>query len=213
MKIRQLALLTAMAVAVPTATLSAQWGNSGAQIPAYREGYDRGLRAGEEDSRRNQSFNFTDESDYRSADAGYRSQYGNRDRYRDEFRRGYADGYRVSYSRGDARYDSRPGAGLPPWSNGRGRGNTPYGQPGVRTDLAFASGFNDGYEAGLDDGRDRRRENPIAESRYRNGDRGYQREYGSRDAYKIRYREAFKQGYARGYDDGRRSNGRSWWPW
>ena len=228
MKIRDLALMSAFALGVPSAALEArdQFGTSGIQYPAYREGYERGIRAGEEDGRRNESFEYTDESDYRRADQGYRSQYGTRDRYRDEFRRGYAEGYRIGYSRYNTRYDDRyedranpRGRGMPPWANGRGRGNAPYGNAPYgdygrydRNDLAFTSGYNDGYEAGLDDGRDRRRNDPIAEGRYRSADHGYQREYGSRDAYKIRYREAFKQGYQRGYDDGRRYGGRSWWP-
>jgi hypothetical protein len=225
MKLRHLALLAAVALAAPAAALDArvasaapdagdQWGAGGAQTFAYREGYDRGLRAGEEDSRRNQSFNFTDESDYRSADAGYRSQYGNRTLYRDEFRRGYAEGYRLGYSRYRGQYDNgrggwgRRGGVPPPWSNGRGAG--PYGA--YRSDLAFTTGYNDGYERGLDDGEDRRRNNPVAESRYRDGDHGYRREYGPREAYKIRYREGFLQGYQRGYQDGQRYSGRRWWP-
>jgi flagellar biosynthesis/type III secretory pathway protein FliH len=69
---------------------------------------------------------------------------------------------------------------------------------------AYEQGFNDGYEAGLDDGEDGRRFDPIAESRYRSGDRGYEREYGTREAYKIDYRNAFRQGYEAGYNDGRR---------
>jgi flagellar biosynthesis/type III secretory pathway protein FliH len=223
MKIRQLALLSALALAVPAAVpidAQAQWGG-GAQVPAYREGYDRGLRAGEEDSRRNQSFDFTDESDYRRADAGYRSQYGNRDRYRADFRRGYEEGYRAGYGRYgyDDRYDTGRRGATPPWSNGRGwargraRGDSPYGPYGAPgyNDLAFTTGYNDGYEAGLDDGRDRRRNDPIAEGRFRSADHGYRREYGTREAYKIRYRDAFRQGYERGYNDGRRNTGTRWW--
>jgi hypothetical protein len=236
MKIRHFALASTLALAAPAAALDArapdardQWGAGATQTIAYREGYDRGLRAGEEDRRRNQSFNFTDESDYRSANAGYRSQYGDRGRYREDFRRGYVEGYRVGYARDGAYADGRAGGwgrrggGPPPWANGRGavpygRGGVPYGRGGVpygqttRYDLAVATGYNDGYEAGLDDGRDRRRNNPVAESRYRNGDRGYRREYGAREVYKIRYREGFLQGYERGHQDGRRYSGRSWWP-
>lgn len=223
MKIRHLALMSALTLMAPTAIVGAsapaatapdQWGTGGAQGYAYREGYDRGLRAGEEDSRRNQSFNFTDESDYRNGDAGYRSQYGNRTLYRDDFRRGYSEGYRLGYSRyRDPSYDTGRGWGRrggvpPPWANGRGAG--PYGA--YRTDLAFTTGYNDGYERGLDDGEDRRRNNPVAESRYRDADHGYRREYGTREAYKIRYREGFLQGYQRGHQDGQRYNGRSWWP-
>src|SRR5215831_10161127 len=97
---RSLTLLAALAVAGTTTQLNAQ----GRAVPraqsqysqsfAYDEGYQRGLRAGQDDSRRGNPFNYTDERDYRSADAGYRSQYGSRDVYRDDFRVGYQAGYR-----------------------------------------------------------------------------------------------------------------------
>ena len=118
------------------------------------------------------------------------------------------------------RGDWRPGTGgPPPWANGRGRGR---GRGGYQTnDYAFQSGFTDGYEAGLDDGRDRRRFDPVGEGRYRSGDRGYRGDYGTRDAYKFRYREAFREGYEDGYGDGQRYDSRNtrndgrptWWPW
>ena len=189
-----------LGLALPTTAL-AQW-NSNA--PGYREGYDRGQRAGAEDARRSQSFDFADESDYRRADAGYRSVYGNRDRYRDSFRYGFQEGYRYGYG-GPTRVARQRGA-IPPWSAGNGRGVYRY-------DPAYQTGLNDGYEAGLDDGRDGRRYDPVSERRFRNADHGYEREYGPREAYKNQYREAFKTGYARGFADGRRyddDRGRNW---
>ena len=223
---RHLALVSALALAAPAATLSAreQWGVPRDQYGynnqyGYSEGYNRGLRAGEEDARRNQSFNYTDEGDYRDADAGYRSQYGDRTRYREDFRRGFETGYRAGFGRtGTDRYGDNRGDNLPPWSNGRGWGNGRAGRDGNyngNNRFALESGFNDGYEAGLSDGRSRRRNDPVAESRYRSGDRGYNSRYGTREAYKIDYRRAFLQGYDRGYDDGRRNyNGgpSRWWP-
>jgi hypothetical protein len=141
---------------------------------AYNEGYTRGVRAGDNDARRGDPFQYVDESDYRRGDAGYQSQYGSRDRYRDEFRRGYVTGYRDGFER--ISYGGYGGYGvpgtqtgnLPPWSNGRGRA---VGR-GDRNDLASTNGFNDGYEQGLNDGRDRHRNDPYAESRFRDGDRG-----------------------------------------
>jgi flagellar biosynthesis/type III secretory pathway protein FliH len=217
MGIRSVALISVLALATPVALLDAreQWGAPGLQ-QAYNEGYQRGVRSGEDDGRRGESFNYTDESDFRRADAGYRREYGNVEWYRNEFRRGFETGYRAGYDRYG--YDRRTGRqGPPPWSNGRGNGqygrNDDYGRYN-QNDLAVQTGFNDGYERGLDDGRDRRRNDPIGESRYRSGDHGYDRRYGSREAYKINYREAFRQGYARGYNDARRyDNSRPrWWP-
>src|SRR5689334_73565 len=104
---RSLTFLAALAVAAGTTarldarqirTLpGAQPRYSQSQSLGYDEGYQRGLRAGQEDSRRGDPFNYTDERDYRSADAGYRSQYGSRDQYRNDFRVGYQTGYRDGY--------------------------------------------------------------------------------------------------------------------
>ena len=63
----------------------------------------------------------------------------------------------------------------------------------------------------LDDGLDRRRNDPIAESRYRSGDHGYRGEYGSRESFKIQYRDAFRNGYEQGYRDGAQRSSRPWW--
>ena len=211
MKFRQVAMLSVFALALPAATLEArqQWGTrSGSQ--GYSAGYERGIRAGDEDRRRNQEYDFSDEGEYRRADAGYRREYGNEDWYRSDFRRGYQDGYRIGYDRSGYGYGRNDG---PPYGRGNGRGPG-YGNGNAygRSDLAFSNGYNDGYEAGLDDGRDRRRNDPIAESRYRSGDRGYRSEYGPRESYKVRYRDAFQNGYAQGYRDGARNNSsRPWW--
>ena len=224
----RIAFIALIALAAP-ALVSAQAPWPSSTSPGFTEGLNRGVRAGEEDARRGQSYNFTDESDFRNADAGYRSQYGPRDRYRDEFRRGYESGYRSGYGR----YSRVPSqGGLPPYYDGRvpdGRvpydrrtyGDPRYGDPrypygGVdrRNDLALVTGYSDGYDRGLDDGHDRRRFDPVGESRYRSGDHGYERWYGPKDLYKARYREAFREGYEQGYQDGRRYSGQRpwWWP-
>ena len=238
------ALLTPFAVAGTSAQTGRAVPRGNSQVysqaynsQAYNTGYDRGTRAGADDGQRNRDFNFVNKSDYRNADSGYRREYGDRERYRSDFRLGFESGYRDGYSRyrpaygnggygnggygnggyGNGGYgngDWRPGAGgPPPWANGRARGRGGY------NDAAYQTGFTDGYEAGLDDGRDRRRFDPVGEGRYRSGDRGYNGNYGSRDAYKYRYREAFRDGYEDGYTDGQRYDSRTtrndgWrWPW
>jgi hypothetical protein len=237
------ALLTPLAVATTHAQnrravpRDSQVYNQAYNSQAYNTGYDRGSRAGADDGQRNRDFNFVNKSDYRSADAGYRREYGDRERWRSDFRLGFESGYRDGYSRyrptyGNGGYGNggvndpygnsnggwRPGTGgPPPWANGRGRGRGGY----QTNDPAFQTGFTDGYEAGLDDGRDRRRFDPVGEGRYRSGDHGYNGNYGTRDAYKLRYRDAFREGYEDGYGDGQRYDNRSTrsdgrpsrWPW
>jgi len=204
---RQLALFSAFALLAPltASTAEAQWDRPAPQTYGFSEGFDRGQRAGVDDARRGDAFQFTDEGDYRRGDVAYRSEYGNRDRYREEFRRGFEAGYRAGFA--PYRYNNGRG------NNGRWGGpGGPWGRGGQRFDLAYETGFNDGYEEGLDAARDERRFDPVGESRYRSADRGYEREYGSKDAYRNNYRDAFRDGYSRGYDDGRRyRNSRPWW--
>ena len=223
MNTRMLAVVAALAVAMPVVANAQRRGgvmpgsSRAIETPAYRAGYERGMRGGEDDGRRNQRYDYGSKSDYRSGESGYRREYGDRNRYRIEFRLGFEVGYRDGFDRyrpGYGRDDGwRPGrGGPPPWANARGRGGY------QRTDYAFRIGFTDGYEAGLRDGRDRDRFDPLREGRYRSGDRGYNRNYGARDDYRLRYRGAFREGYQHGYDDGWRYNARNnsrpwWWPW
>jgi len=210
MNVRHLVLVSALALGATTALDAREQWSRILAAPAYREGYERGIRAGLEDGRRNERFDFRDESDYRRADGGYRREYGVIDRFREEFRRGFEAGYREGY----ARYGAARRGDQPAWSVGRGApggyaapgryggpgaGSGRYGVSAGRYDLAVANGYRDGYEAGLDDGRDGRRFAPASESRYRNADRGYDRTYGSRALYETRYREGFVEGYRDGY--------------
>lgn len=71
-------------------------------------------------------------------------------------------------------------------------------------DFAFDNGYADGYEKGLDDGRDHRELDPTRHKWYRSADRNYDDSYGSRAAYANMYREGFRSGYEAGYADGDR---------
>jgi hypothetical protein len=70
---------------------------------------------------------------------------------------------------------------------------------GSAQEPASARGYADGYTRGLDDGRGRRRYDPVDSGSYRSGDSGYYRDYGPRDAYRNNYRAGFRQGYEDGY--------------
>src|SRR4029079_8045262 len=88
-----LALFTALAVpaglearqvyATPR-NVQPDWQRSNSNTFARDQGYREGERLGQDHARRGLAFNFTNTSEYRNADIGYRSQYGNRDRYRSE---------------------------------------------------------------------------------------------------------------------------------
>jgi hypothetical protein len=165
---------------------------------AYTRGYDEGLLRGQLDARSNRRFDYGRHREYRNADEGYRG-YGDRGDYRAAFRRGFVAGYNDGFRR-----YTRQGNGYPGQVYGRGypRG---AGYPGTRVySPAAENGFRDGYDQGRDDGRDRDRYDPVRAGRYREGDRGYDRRYGSLEDYKREYRAAFQQGYEQGYRENQR---------
>ena len=96
---------------------------------------------------------------------------------------------------------------LPADAQGRGRaigrlGGTPPGLARGYQEPAFARGYADGFTHAQDDRQERRGYDPVGHRDYREGDQGFYRSYGSRDAYKDNYRAGFRAGYDAGYRDG-----------
>jgi hypothetical protein len=84
---------------------------------------------------------------------------------------------------------------------GRGRANAPR----LYQDSASATGYDNGYDLGLLDGRDGQRYDPVRHKDYRDAQRGYAQSYGSRDGYRTNFRSGFRQGYEDGYREGART--------
>lgn len=65
---------------------------------ALNSGYNEGIKEGRKDRDRREGFEFRDEEDFRNANSGYSSRFGNRGLYAQYFRlafqNGYTDGYR-----------------------------------------------------------------------------------------------------------------------
>ena len=191
-------LLAAITCAVLTAPAAAQ------NNAAFERGYREGIQHGADDARDGQRSEPERDRIYRDGDSGYNSRYGDREQYRNEFRRGFTSGYREGYYnvRGDGRYrrDDRVYQGRRDGIYGPGPGRTRgYQEP------AFARGYSDGWEKGADDGRDRDRYDPVRHGDYKDAGNGYERSYGSKDAYKNNYRSGFRQGYEEGYRSGTRT--------
>jgi len=148
-----------------------------ARRAAHDNGYKDGLKRGEQAARDRRPLDLQRERDYRSADGGYNRNYGDRNRYRDNYRGGFERGYRDGYDR-------------------RHNGTAGYG--------AFQNGIRDGYSKAVDDIEDRKHPNARLHKWYREGDRDYDKRYGSKDAYKLEYRRGFEQGYERAYREARR---------
>jgi flagellar biosynthesis/type III secretory pathway protein FliH len=74
--------------------------------------------------------------------------------------------------------------------------------------IAYDNGYREGLKEGEKDGRRGDRFEFRDEGAFRDGDRGYRRQYGDRE----RYRQIFRNGYAEGYQDAYqrwRGNGRA----
>src|SRR5262245_6327463 len=189
-----LAAATCALLAVPAAAQN----NAG-----FDRGYREGISRGTDDARDGRRFEPERDSVYRNGDRGYNSRYGNRDWYRTEFRRGYSSGYRDGFYnvRGSGRYQRNDQI-----TQGRVNDRRDVRGPGRLRgyqEPAFARGYSDGWDKGLDDGRDRDRYDPVRHGDYKDGDNGYERSYGSKDAYKNNYRAGFRQGYEDAYRDAR----------
>lgn len=75
------------------------WGGSSQmRQTALNAGHNEGIEEGRNDRRRGERFNFTDESDYRSASKDYSSRLGDRSLYQRFFRQGFENGYRDGYN-------------------------------------------------------------------------------------------------------------------
>lgn len=235
MKFRMLTIpAAALALALSATPAHAQWGRifgqdrddayrGNARQIAYDNGYREGMDHGQNAARSNRPFDLQREKDYRNADEGYRREYGNKDRYREDFRRGFAEGYRAAYERygyvgTNGYYGSRPVprdrddngrvyGGTYPGGTYPGYGGTypAYGGYGYRGDIAFNNGVNDGFQKGQQDARNGKSFDPVRQKWYRSGDRNYRDDMGvSRDEYRNQYRRGFQQGYDQGYRQYRR---------
>jgi hypothetical protein len=203
-RVAPLAVLAALSVS--GSPVHAQWPDSGGGS-AHAEGYNDGARAGRDDARDGRPFEYQRHRDYRDANRGF-GRGGDRNAYTQQYRAGFVAGYRDAYyarGRGPVLRGGRPSYG-----GGPSYGEQRYGGYGRGTDVAYTRGRDEGYRKGLEDGRDRDPRDPWRHGWYRDGDRGYRREYGPRALYQRSYRAAFEQGYAQGYADGRRRGGGIW---
>lgn len=71
---------------------------------AQQNGYREGLRNGQDDRSRRRGYSYENDDRYRDATSGYRSEFGNRDFYRQAFREGYRRGYEEGYGRNNSRW-------------------------------------------------------------------------------------------------------------
>lgn len=123
----------------------------------------------------------------RYPDDRYPDRYPNNRRSPGDWERDRDDEDRAVYRPGRNR--APRGASDPYYDSERSRYTTP----------AYQNGYRDGLNKGREDARDNDRYDPNRHSWYRSANRGYESEYGSRNAYQARYRDGFEAGYNEGY--------------
>ena len=79
--------------------------------------------------------------------------------------------------------------------------------------VAFDNGYNDGLDKGREDSRDRDSYDLNRHSRYRSADHGYENRYGSKDDYRQIYRDGFRAGYDEAYRGSNQRRGVRDFPW
>ncbi|HSA93746.1 MAG TPA: hypothetical protein VLE48_12100 [Terriglobales bacterium] len=152
----------------------------------YDNGYRDGFNHGVADRSNRASYDYRDAS-FQQADRGYAGWMGPRG----QFRQGYRDGYRVGY---DDAYFGRSAQITRTYDEG-----VVTVRPPGSGDAAFANGYRDGLVAGRDEAREGKSFSPYNNGWYRNADRGYYGDYGSRDTYKHMYRQGYLEGYQQAY--------------
>ena len=75
-------------------------GPGGYYSPAFDNGTRDGYEKGQEDARKNRSFDPLRHSWYRSGDRRYEDEYGSREQYKDVYRQGFQRGYERGYQEG-----------------------------------------------------------------------------------------------------------------
>jgi len=187
--------MTLVAPTVAQAQPSYGW-NRGDNNYGYDNGFRAGSREGERDAREGRRPGFKRDDAYEDADWGFRG--GDKGRYKYEFRRGYEAGYNTAYARftRGGWYDNRPsvevvvpGPAYPAYNGGIAG----FGR------IAYDNGYRDGVEEGRRDFHREHAYEPFRCDRYRDGDHGYERRFGSREAYRGDYRTGFRAGYDAGY--------------
>ena len=94
--------------------------------------------------------------------------------------------------------------GYPDYNQDRGYGQYPGSgrtRGGGYQSVPFRTGYDDGYEKGREDAQDRDRFDPTRHSRYKSADHEYNRQYGTKDQYRVVYRDGFRSGYEEAYRD------------
>jgi len=155
----------------------------------FQNGYQDGLRHGQHEARENDPNDFQSR-DWRNASRGYQPWMGPFSAFQDGYRDGYRQGFQQAFNdrwgrRGDGDRDDYRAEGAR-WPGGN---------------VAYNYGLEDGTVAGREDWARGKQFNPNPRGG-NHADRGYSREYGNKDEYRVQYSDGYRAGYQRTYGRG-----------
>lgn len=181
------------------------YGNGVYQI-AQQNGYNDGLRKGEEDFREGHN-NPQGTSEYKRATNGYDSRMGDKETYKQAYRQAFLQGFSEAQNRAyGGGYGNYGGYNNGPYYRNDGYGNYGgYGNDIYR--IAQQNGYNDGLRKGEEDAREGHN-NPTGTSEYKRATNGYDSRMGDRYQYQQAYRQAFLQGFSESQNNGRYNRNR-----
>jgi hypothetical protein len=157
----------------------------------YDHGYRDGLSRGQHEGREHDPHDYQT-PDWRQATRGYQRWMGPVEFYQRAYQKGYREGFRSGFESAEGSWLQRDGDRS---SDGyRGDGWQGGYHPGGR-DVAARWGYQDGMDAARGDLARGKPYNSTPRGKYDDRDRGYRREFGSKDDYKSEYTEAYRQGY------------------
>jgi hypothetical protein len=196
--VRMAAFIVAATLVLSALALAHDWddydrrGNPArAQQYGYNNGFRDGAHRGQHEGRENDPFDYQT-PDWRQATRGYKGSMGPVEFYQRGYQQGYEEGFRSgfegvsrSWGRGDHDGDGHYASGGYGWHGGYEDGQT----------VAYQWGYQDGMDAARGDISRGKPYNPRPRGKYDDRDRGYRREFGSKDVYKAEYSDAYHRGY------------------
>ena len=159
-----------------------------ARQAGYQRGYNDGVGNGRHEGREHDPYDYKT-PDNGQAKRGYERWMGPIEVYQRAYRNGYANGFRSGYEEVAGYGRGRDGYG--DWRHDGWR--TGYDFDGANVANRF--GYEDGAQAAREDIYHGKPYNSKPRGRFGDRDRGYQREFGSKDHYKDEYSAAYRAGY------------------
>ena len=161
-----------------------------ARQAGYQRGYNDGIDKGRHEGREH------DRNDYRTPDygqakRGYKDWMGPVEVYQRAYREGYSNGFRSGYEEVAGYGYGRGRDGYDTWNRDGWRAGYDFDGANV----ANRYGSEDGAQAAREDIDHRKDYNSKPRGRFGDRDRGYRREFGSKDRYKDEYTAAYRAGY------------------